>query len=652
MDIESIAMAQPRAQDLSGMFTGMFTSMPTSSPSGQAASSLSRASPGRTAYIGAWASAIRNFSMSPASFIRIASSMRTASSRMTGFVGSEALPILVEDAREDTRVQSTDDPVPEQIIGQFTITGKFICLSSQCSAISFGRQADFRRHYERTHNADKFEYYCPLDGCQRSMQPSGRRKSLSFGIREDKMREHVRIVHEIGRRSGCEDTDVGDEAVYGVEGTPGFSDLSQPEVQPATTASSMSRAPSMYSVPIVSQASPIHIDPTTTGSDLSEALPAPVKAVTEVLGDQSSNALQSHNAFPVPYQIEDENFNAFNLRDEQLYLHLSDSDSSSSIQHVRTGSGDMSTTCVISKTPYVRPPHPKILCQFCNERPEGFRGTHELDGHIAQAHSSLRKRYVCIDRSPDKKFLAGCKHCRTQKVYGAYYNAAAHLRIHHFDPRKPGRKDKIDKIRGGTGGGNHSAMDFPVAQWIKEVDVNNKVIQSISPSNSNPEESDNNEVAGPQESIIQHLGNQGFKVPHGNDSVPFEQGLDLLAPERVQLEGLHIGNTDNGAYQSADISGGKEQKRTRDEADEGNEGASGVKLCVGHLRTPMICCELNHNRRWTGYMRTPSFFHNRFDRTSVILFNSNQHSLLGSVPQAAVHAIQRVAIRLARVSEP
>jgi hypothetical protein len=153
--------------------------------------------------------------------------------------------------------------------------------------------------------------------------------------------------------------------------------------------------------------------------------------------------------------------------------------SHASMARIQSEDGSSKTVGVISKTPYVRPQHPKIMCQFCRERPEGFRGTHELERHIARAHASRRKAYICIDYSPDKKFLANCKHCRNKKVYGAYYNAAAHLRRAHFHPRKRGRKGKNDEKRGGIGGGDHPAMDYLKQHWIKEVEVdNNNVIAS------------------------------------------------------------------------------------------------------------------------------------------------------------------------------
>lgn len=130
---------------------------------------------------------------------------------------------------------------------------------------------------------------------------------------------------------------------------------------------------------------------------------------------------------------------------------------------------------VISKAPYVRPQHPKILCPHCSERPEGFRGTHELDRHIARSHTAVRKGFICVAPDFNKNFLSGCKHCRNKKVYGAYYNAAAHLRRAHFHPRKRGRKGKNDEKRGGIGGGDDPPMDYLKQHWIRELEVDNSV---------------------------------------------------------------------------------------------------------------------------------------------------------------------------------
>lgn len=154
------------------------------------------------------------------------------------------------------------------------------------------------------------------------------------------------------------------------------------------------------------------------------------------------------------------------------------------MMRIQSEDGSSRQVGVISKAPYVRPQHPKILCPHCNERPEGFRGTHELDRHVTRAHSVVRKGYICVAPQFDKDFLQGCKHCRNRKVYGAYYNAAAHLRRAHFHPRKRGRKGKNDEKRGGIGGGDHPPMDYLKQHWIHEIEVDNTVKKAKSKAKS------------------------------------------------------------------------------------------------------------------------------------------------------------------------
>ncbi|KAH7076512.1 hypothetical protein BKA63DRAFT_510223 [Paraphoma chrysanthemicola] len=175
----------------------------------------------------------------------------------------------------------------------------------------------------------------------------------------------------------------------------------------------------------------------------------------------------------------------------ELNDEIESAPSNASMARIRSEDGTSKTVGVITKTPYVRPHHPKIMCQHCSERPEGFRGTHELDRHIARAHAPSRKGYICIDGSVDRKFLANCKHCKSKKVYGAYYNAAAHLRRAHFHPRKRGRKGKNDEKRGGIGGGDDPPMDFLKMHWIREVEVPNSPSSPASASDDANDNADN-----------------------------------------------------------------------------------------------------------------------------------------------------------------
>ena len=148
--------------------------------------------------------------------------------------------------------------------------------------------------------------------------------------------------------------------------------------------------------------------------------------------------------------------------------------SSSSYEIIRTKSldGTIKEVVPIAKAAYVRPQHEKIKCKHCDEKPDGFRGEHELRRHTDRAHGVLRKAFVCIDVSPNKQFLASCKYCKSGKRYNAYYNAAAHLRRVHFNPKQKGNrkgKSKPAESRGGKGGGDYPSMEI-CKLWMTEVE--------------------------------------------------------------------------------------------------------------------------------------------------------------------------------------
>ncbi|KAI4173797.1 MAG: hypothetical protein LQ346_008355 [Caloplaca aetnensis] len=88
-----------------------------------------------------------------------------------------------------------------------------------------------------------------------------------------------------------------------------------------------------------------------------------------------------------------------------------------------------------------------------------------------RAHGQVQIRWKCVDISDDGKFLASCKACSSGKLYGAYYNAAAHLRRAHFEPKVRGRR--ISQLPEGT---NKPAKGTPASMetlkmWMQEVEV-------------------------------------------------------------------------------------------------------------------------------------------------------------------------------------
>jgi len=116
----------------------------------------------------------------------------------------------------------------------------------------------------------------------------------------------------------------------------------------------------------------------------------------------------------------------------------------------------------------------RIHCYLCSDNPLGFRGADEYNQHMKSKHPSKTTR--CKVRDPRTVGiyssvepitpLSKCKFCLSGKIYGAYYDAAAHLRRVHFR-RKTSSKPSLNARA-------HDSADPPMSElkkWMVGVEV-------------------------------------------------------------------------------------------------------------------------------------------------------------------------------------
>ncbi|KAJ8111363.1 hypothetical protein OPT61_g6025 [Boeremia exigua] len=105
-------------------------------------------------------------------------------------------PLLEQRKKRRPRQRSPpSNSESEHVTGHVLASGQFKCSDPDCDELRFGRQADFKRHFVNAHADKIIEFFCPVQGCERSSKPAKKSKGRSFKGRKDKMEEHVQAVH-------------------------------------------------------------------------------------------------------------------------------------------------------------------------------------------------------------------------------------------------------------------------------------------------------------------------------------------------------------------------------------------------------------------------------------------------------------------------
>lgn len=198
-----------------------------------------------------------------------------------------------------------------------------------------------------------------------------------------------------------------------------------------------------------------------------------------------------------------------------------------------------------------KPKYPKLRCDRCNEIPDGFRGDHELRRHISAKHVQVVKKYVCRDPTEvglptDLKVLyplSRCKACASGKQYGAYYNAAAHLRRTHFRvrPNRGRAGTAIGERRGGKGGGDWPPM-AELKAWFEEIHVSGEGPASLVTGDDPPDEGS----LSPASVSTTNMNNNADPLGYGDVYDPF-------GDHAFDSNNMPVSYVDQSAQEDADL---------------------------------------------------------------------------------------------------
>ncbi|KAH7071445.1 hypothetical protein BKA63DRAFT_72982 [Paraphoma chrysanthemicola] len=276
---------------------------------------------------------------------------------------------------------------------------------------------------------------------------------------------------------------------------------------------------------------------------------------------------------------------------------------------------ESSTIGAASKIPYVRLQRTRIKCFYCNDNPDGYRGTHKLHLHVSRAHSAIRQRNDIVNDSAAK--LEGhnnnvnkdhmADHIRTHGANkrDSYYTDGAHLRRALLSCRGP------DKRRGAN------LKTFSPDQRSE----NHRVF--IPPQSSeNPSVNDRMGITGSRNSsdaILKMSAN-------GEDTKPYES--ELRAEARLDIIGDALSSP---SYLSGGVSG---FRCAHTHYGTGSGESWAAISSKKHITAPTNCDTLQLN---SGSLHLPA----GYDRVAVLLLDWDHE--IGSADQTqALGELQRL----------
>jgi hypothetical protein len=118
--------------------------------------------------------------------------IRPSTSRPLGNHVSGATALIQEEQAQTSSIVGEMVDMEDAVtrIGSVLDDGRFMCDDEKCAGLTFGRQAELRRHYTTLHAINKPEFWCHVSLCPRSKSVGGE----AFH-RKDKLMAHVRTMH-------------------------------------------------------------------------------------------------------------------------------------------------------------------------------------------------------------------------------------------------------------------------------------------------------------------------------------------------------------------------------------------------------------------------------------------------------------------------